>query len=72
MNQQGINLSGRSIFFENIEIVQNLFIAIELVQDLTKLVLSLFSLVIFEFPRGSLGLTTNPSPYLLGLRVAYN
>ena len=25
-------------------------------QDLTKLVLSLFSLVIFEFPRGSLGL----------------
>ena len=25
-------------------------------QDLTKLVLSLFSLVVFEFPRGSLGL----------------
>jgi len=56
MNQQGINLSSRAIFFENIEIVQNLFIAIELVQDLTKLVLSLFSLVVFEFPRGSLSL----------------
>ena len=56
MNQQGINLSGSAIFFEDIEIVQNLFIAIELVQDLTKLVFSLFSLVIFEFPRGSLGL----------------
>ena len=45
MNQQGINLGGSAIFFEDIEIVQNLFIAIELVQDLTKLVLSLFSLV---------------------------
>ena len=47
MNQQGINLSGSAIFFEDVEIVQNLFIAIELVQDLTKLVLSMFSLVVF-------------------------
>ena len=56
MNQQGINLSGRAIFFEDVEIIQDFFIAMELVQDLTKLVLSLFSLVVFEFPRGSLGL----------------
>ena len=53
MNQQCINLSGSAIFFEDIEIIQDFFIAMDLVQDLTKLVLSLRFRIAYRRPPGS-------------------